>query len=42
MQPRYGKRKKPVLSLVGQVPQANGAAAKAPTANDVFGDDAGF
>jgi hypothetical protein len=42
MQTRYGKRKKPVLSLVGQVPQANGAAAKAPTANDVFGDDAGF
>jgi hypothetical protein len=42
MQTRYGKRKKPVLSLVGQVPHANGEAAKAPTAKDIFGDDVGF
>ena len=39
MQTRYGKRKKPVFSLVGQVPHTNG---KASTANDVFGDDIGF
>ena len=39
MQTRFGKRKKPVFSLVGQVPHVNG---KAPTANDVFGDDVGF
>jgi hypothetical protein len=42
MQTRYGKRKKPVLSLVGQVPHANGGATKAPTAHDIFGDDVGF
>ena len=44
MQTRYGKRKKPVFSLVGQVPHANGApaASKTPTANDVFGDDVEF
>jgi len=39
MQTRYGKKKKPVFSLVGQVPHANG---KAPAANDVFGDDVEF
>jgi hypothetical protein len=39
MQTQFGKRKKPVFSLVGQVPHADG---KAPTANEVFGDDVGF
>ena len=39
MQTRYGKRKKPVFSLVGQVPHTNG---KAPAASDIFGDDVGF
>ena len=36
MQTKFGKRKKPVFSLVGQVPHVNGKA------NDVFGDDIGF
>jgi len=40
MQTKFGKRKKPVFTLVGQVP--HGANGKTPAANDVFGDDIGF
>jgi hypothetical protein len=38
MQTRYGKKKKPVLSLVGQVPHANGSGS----ANERFNDSLEF
>jgi hypothetical protein len=38
MQTRYGKKKKPVFSLVGQVPHANGSGS----ANEPFNDSLEF